>query len=688
MCNIATNLRYPEYCMDAPVTKADAAKLNADVPTEVVTPSQMMRLRAPSSDLSGERILATAPRVLFDGKSVPALGGVALLSKLGQGGMGAVYLGHEVQTNTPVAVKVLPLQMESESVAIGRFIREASLASKVKSEHLVGVTAVNQENGLYYFVMEYIDGRSAGAYMRDVREEGRQIDETTALEICIAATRGLAVAHEAGIIHRDIKPDNIMIPKMDSGELSFIHAKLADLGLARNIENDQSMTETQVALGTPGYMAPEQCKDAKKADKCADTFSMGACLYALLAGRPPFVANSAFETILATLTRPHQPISKHRPDVSAATGELIERCLTKEPRVRYENAAKLLDALLVCRDSVKQGRTMTIPGRAKPAFNHDTPAMQTVIKPHLPAKPATPIPVMAARSSASPPYRQKKSGNVLALLGGVALLALAGALTFGPWKRAQVEAPESAPIASAEPTIPPLPKINPVTPQGQTSQPNGDNVNDGGTLATPLVLEGEKPPVPEPARAPEIKPETVEEKQPTADELAAAEVREEFRKGRLAQAKANVAVTNRLLGEAKATAAELKKATAEAQAKSLELARAKEAERAAGQLAQDGRRKMDQMVAEMEKKPPPGGRRPPKPAQDPMNNMRKQMDEIQEKHRAAADKLRAADEAYRFAAEKESRAKWEAEKAEASAKSALKIALEAVKEFPELKLEQ
>jgi serine/threonine protein kinase len=664
---------------------------SADTPTEVATPSQMTRLRAMTSDLSAERILSTAPRIDFDGKSVPSLGGVALQSKLGQGGMGAVYLGTDLRTKMLVAVKVLPLQMEAESQAIGRFIREASLASKVKSDHLVAVSAVNQEGGLYYFVMEFIDGKSAGSYLRELKEDGAQMPEPVALDICIAACRGLAVAHEAGIIHRDIKPDNILIPKDEAGNLEFVSAKLADLGLARNIETDQSMTETQVALGTPGYMAPEQCKDAKKADKCCDTFSMGACLYALLAGRPPFVASSAFETILATLTRPHQPVTKHRPDISATTSELIERCLSKEPRIRYETASKLLDALLVCRDTSTNAVTLTIPGARgrPPAFDHEQPAMQTQIKAN-PAKPsfASPTIQRPGPGQAAAFKQPKKSASVLPLVGGVALIALAVGMTWGKWQSNPVEDEQQA--ANTAPALTPTPpSLNPQpAPRLQPAQP-APVINGDIPIQPPRDMHVRRKPSDEVPldRKPDVEAPPAEQR-PDAEELTRQQLREELRKTRMQDARNAIAAAQRLAQDARTTAAQAQEASAEATKLNTQLEQARESERQIGQRFAEGRKKIEKMQTELEKapRPPPrggrGGRPPPPP--EALTRMEEEMNEMQEKHRAVRDKLRSIEDAQRLAAEKDARLKREAEKAQANAATAAKLAAEAAKEFPEL----
>jgi predicted dienelactone hydrolase len=372
-------------------------------------------------DLSYENLLKDAPRTTIEGGPVPMVGGIPLLYKLGQGGMGAVYLGFHPRLRVEVAVKILPTRDAAQySASIQRFFREGQLAAKVKSPHLVSVLDVNEEHGLFYLVMDYIAGMSAGNYLRTLQKKGSLgLNEESALSICLAASEGLRCAHAHNVIHRDVKPDNILIPKEEeSGSFLFDLSKLADLGLARTSDGDQALTNVETTLGTPGFLAPEQATDAKNAGKPADIFAMGATLYALLCGQPPFRGKTAVATILDSMQNPHQPVEQLRPDVSPPVIEIIDRCLNKKPERRYADAAELSAALQCCRPQSAQA-TATVPIRGAPA-------------PTLAAQPAA---LTVARSVqlrpqifAAPPPRKKLRN--LALLSAPILLCCALALWY------------------------------------------------------------------------------------------------------------------------------------------------------------------------------------------------------------------------------------------------------------------
>jgi serine/threonine protein kinase/ABC-type Fe3+ transport system substrate-binding protein len=342
-----------------PPTHGSGAAPGDALEATLIGPQPSIVLSVPIQDLSQDKLLISAPRVTFEGRTVPALGNIPLLARLGQGGMGAVYFGIKTMLKKEVAVKVLPMHLaQQQPQLVQRFLREAQIAAKIESPHLILVTDVSEDGGLFYLVMEYVRGSSAGALLKGARHAGAQgLDEAMALDICIAATAGLAAAHASGVIHRDVKPENIMVPKNKGQahheELEYTAAKLADLGLARADDiGGPSLTGAQAAMGTPGYMAPEQALNARHAGKPADVFSMGATLYAMLGGVAPFKGETATEAVIATIQKPHVPILQVRPNISPVTADLIERCLNKDPAKRYVDGTALKRALAICRSSI------------------------------------------------------------------------------------------------------------------------------------------------------------------------------------------------------------------------------------------------------------------------------------------------------------------------------------------------
>jgi hypothetical protein len=405
-------------------------------------PSAISAFSIQAIDLSAESILRGAPRIQFNGMTVPVLGGIPLLAKLGQGGMGAVYFGVHTRLNLEVAVKVLPFQLaDRDPTMIQRFYREAQIAAKVKSRHLVSVMDVNQDAGLFYLVMEFVSGVTAGQYLKNcIREKQPGVNEATALDICIAATEGLVAAHTEGVVHRDIKPENILIPhEKGTGALLYTHAKLADLGLARQDDGAQSLTAAQNTMGTPGFMSPEQANDSKTAGKPADVFSMGATLYALLCGKPPFTGETSLEAILSTIQKPHRPIAQLRRDLCVDTSALTDRCLNKRPERRHIDAAALLAALKECRAQLagaatipERGRRATgiiagvAPARASADIEETLAARQAAPLPAVAKAPSMRPMAVAAQHEHSPVQKRGGAGKLLMLLFGAGLLVCGG----------------------------------------------------------------------------------------------------------------------------------------------------------------------------------------------------------------------------------------------------------------------
>jgi len=245
--------------------------------------------------------------------------------------MGAVYKAHHIALDIPVAVKILSPYLINQDTTFGdRFIREARAAAKLQHPNVVGVLNVGQEGDAHFLVMQFVDGQSLD---ERVAAEGRiAADESVGImtQLCEA----LQVAHESGIVHRDIKPGNIMVDK--SGTV-----KLLDLGLAKNIGEDVGLTASGVGMGTPTYMAPEQADDAKSADHRSDVYSLGCTWFHLITGAVPFDGDSGF-TIMTKHQRERVPRAHAIcPEVPKPVAAIIQKMMSKRPEDRYQTVAEL-----------------------------------------------------------------------------------------------------------------------------------------------------------------------------------------------------------------------------------------------------------------------------------------------------------------------------------------------------------
>ncbi len=255
--------------------------------------------------------------------------------ELGRGGMGAVYLAHHANLDVPVALKILPPHIAQRDPEFAeRFMREARIAAKLKHPNVVACMDVDRDEatGIYYIVHEYVDGGS----MRSMLAKG-PLAEKSALRVLDGVARALVAAEKLGIVHRDIKPDNILFTKDG-------HVKLADLGLAKEVAGPQ-VTQSTIAMGTPAYMSPEQIDNPKAVDHRSDLFSLGATMYHLLVGFPPFAGDTVVAIYQTIMTGPTPDPRQHRPNVSARTAGVCMKLMARDPARRYASAADVLEEL-------------------------------------------------------------------------------------------------------------------------------------------------------------------------------------------------------------------------------------------------------------------------------------------------------------------------------------------------------
>jgi eukaryotic-like serine/threonine-protein kinase len=315
--------------------KPDAIHLS-DVATQDAARQDAARPAAPRRDAGA------MPKDLdFTGR---AIGGYEVKGMLGAGGMGAVCLARQKSLDRDVALKILPATFAANPEFLARFTREALSAAQLSHHNIVQVHDVGSDSDIHYISMEYVRGDNLGAMIR--RDGKLTLDD--ALGYVLQAARGLKYAHDRGIVHRDIKPDNLMV-----NEHGIV--KIADMGLAK-MRGDREepsakvgaqerthilrgaatdITLNAVAMGTPAYMAPEQARDAASVDHRADQYSLGCTIYYLVAGKAPYSGSTAYEIISKHQSEPLPPLETFVRNVPLALNEIIQRMLQKDPAKRY-----------------------------------------------------------------------------------------------------------------------------------------------------------------------------------------------------------------------------------------------------------------------------------------------------------------------------------------------------------------
>jgi serine/threonine protein kinase len=281
--------------------------------------------------------------------SIGRLGTYEVKGILGKGGMGMVVKAFDPALNRNVAIKVLSASLATTGAARSRFLREARAAAAVVHEHVVGVFAVNESAGLPFLVMEYVSGRS----LEDRLDRDGPLSVTEVLRIGMQTAAGLAAAHAQGLVHRDVKPANILL------ENSVERVRLTDFGLARAAA-DAGMSHSGVVAGTPYYMAPEQAR-GDSTDHRADLFSLGSTLYASCAGHPPFRAETPLAVLRRVSDEEPRPLREINPDIPEWLETLIARLMAKDPSDRYQTADEAFDVLEKCLAHVQQPLYSPLP---------------------------------------------------------------------------------------------------------------------------------------------------------------------------------------------------------------------------------------------------------------------------------------------------------------------------------------
>jgi serine/threonine-protein kinase len=264
--------------------------------------------------------------------------------RLNEGGMGAVYRGTHVLMDKTVAVKVLRPALAADEKIVARFSREARAASRISHPHAVSVTDFGEsEDGVVFLVMEYLDGKT----LKDIIRDEGPMALPRVVEIIRQVGGALDAAHEQGVVHRDLKSENIML--LNSGGPNY--SKVLDFGIAKIIEPtgeyDPGLTAPDLVIGTPQYMSPEQCSQASEIDARSDLYSLGVIIYEMLVGHVPFTGQSPTAIMMKHLQDEPPSVFLERPDLPPAVGPVLHRAMAKRPEERYQHVGDLVKELTI-----------------------------------------------------------------------------------------------------------------------------------------------------------------------------------------------------------------------------------------------------------------------------------------------------------------------------------------------------
>jgi serine/threonine protein kinase len=275
-----------------------------------------------------------------------SIGRYRVLERLGSGGMGTVYLAEHAVVGKKVAVKVLPVNQANNPAALGRFYREARAAAALDHPNIVHAYDIDEDAGLHFLIMDYVDGSS----LQEMVAKAGPLSVLCACDYVRQAALGLQHAHENGLIHRDVKPANLMVERNGI-------VRLLDLGLARFYEDHTDQLtmkyDEKHVLGTADYVSPEQALDSHEVDQRTDIYSLGATFYFLLTGKPPFPEGKVAQKLIWHQVRQPTSVRQMRPEVPEAVAAVLEKMMAKEADDRYQTHQEVADALAVlCRQPV------------------------------------------------------------------------------------------------------------------------------------------------------------------------------------------------------------------------------------------------------------------------------------------------------------------------------------------------
>ncbi|MBD0325912.1 MAG: protein kinase [Pyrinomonadaceae bacterium] len=430
---------------------------------------------------------------------------------INEGGMGTVYRSTHVLMEKTVAIKVLHPALAADDKIVARFSREAKAASRISHPHALNVTDFGEaENGVVFLVMEYLHGKT----LKDIIHESGPMPLPRVVEIIRQVCGALAAAHNEGVVHRDLKSDNIMLVDVSGGG---DWAKVLDFGIAKITEKvgqDPALTAPNLIIGTPQYMSPEQCSQASEIDARSDIYSLGIILYEMLVGHVPFTGESPTAIMMKHLQDAPPSILEERKDLPASVGRVVARALAKRPEDRFQTVSELSESLAeAAEDPPVAVASSTDPGASDrnthrilvPTGSNEAPRdtanddydEATVVRPRTVADMDEPEFI---RHAAAPPPESINIWKIIipAVVGLVVLFGVIYALTG----RNSAQSPSNSNTLTVDPNGQPVQSASPVTGRGEEGiTPNapvntaaGDANQPGQPGSTPAQSGVELPP--------------------------------------------------------------------------------------------------------------------------------------------------------------------------------------------------
>jgi eukaryotic-like serine/threonine-protein kinase len=426
-------------------------------------------------------------------------------ARLSEGGMGTVYRGTHVLMDKTVAIKVLRASLAADEKIVARFSREARAASRISHPNALSVTDFGEDqSGHVFLVMEFLSGRTL---KQVIREEG-PLPLSRVVDITRQIGDALNAAHSQGVVHRDLKSDNIMLLDTMTGD----HAKVLDFGIAKINEPDGAvdtgLTAPNLVIGTPQYMSPEQCSQEAEIDSRSDIYSLGVILYEMLVGHVPFSGESPTMVMMKHLQEPVPSVLEERNDVPPAVGRVVARAMAKLRENRYKNAAELIEDL-----SIAAGMTVNrvvSPGTTSTSGSlpvSDEPDEVTVVRmrEEVPANPRRAPVTVPVEPPPMSPAQARSSFNVLKVIipAAVALVVIFGAI----WALTRNTPVTDANINQTN-TLAADPNSQPVQPAQSPTGNSEQGIPSGGTITPPANVNAS------PVASPEVSVDPLEDLSP------------------------------------------------------------------------------------------------------------------------------------------------------------------------------